>query len=38
MGSNYNKVLRPGVVFCAGGAARLVVRRQRWEDLVQYDL
>jgi diaminopimelate decarboxylase len=34
MGSNYNKVPRPPVVFVAGGRARLVVRRETYEDLL----
>ncbi len=34
MGSNYNKVLRPAVVFVADGNARLVVRRETYEDLL----
>jgi diaminopimelate decarboxylase len=34
MGSNYNKVLRPAVVFCRDGDARLVVRRETYEDLL----
>ena len=38
MGSNYNKVLRPPVVFCAEGDARLVVRRETYDDLLQTDL
>ena len=38
MGSNYNKVLRPGVVFVADGQARLVVRRETYEDLLNTDL
>ena len=38
MGSNYNKVLRPPVVFVAGGAARLVVRRETVDDLLATDL
>ncbi len=38
MGSNYNKVLRPPVVFCRGGDARLVVRRETHEDLLLTDL
>ncbi len=38
MGSNYNKVPRPPVVFVAGGEARLVVRRETYEDLVQCDV
>ncbi len=38
MGSNYNKVLRPPVVFCSHGAARLVVRRETLDDLLLTDL
>jgi diaminopimelate decarboxylase len=38
MGSNYNKVLRPAAVFVAGGRARLVVRRETYDDLVRLDV
>jgi diaminopimelate decarboxylase len=38
MGSNYNKVLRPAVVFVRDGEARLVVRRQVHQDLILQDL
>jgi diaminopimelate decarboxylase len=38
MGSNYNKVLRPPVVFCRGGDARLVVRREVDADLLATDV
>ena len=38
MGSNYNKILRPAVVFCRGGDARLVVKRESFEDLVRNDV
>lgn len=38
MGSNYNKVLRPAVVFCKDGAARLVVRRETYDDLMATDV
>ncbi len=38
MASNYNGVPRPPVVFCREGAARLVVRRETWEDLVARDV
>jgi len=34
MGSNYNKVTRPAVVFVANGGARLVVRRESLDDLL----
>jgi len=37
MGSNYNAVLRPPVVFVRDGEARLVVRRETPEDLVARD-
>ena len=37
MGSNYNQVLRPPVVFVADGDARLVVRRETVDDLVARD-
>ena len=35
MGSNYNQVLRPAVVFVSEGEARLVVARETFEDLVR---
>ncbi|HEV3227259.1 MAG TPA: diaminopimelate decarboxylase [Acidimicrobiales bacterium] len=38
MGSNYNKILRPAVVFASGGNARLVVRRETEDDLLLSDL
>lgn len=38
MGSNYNKVLRPAVVFVDDGESRLVVRRETFEDLLVTDL
>jgi len=38
MGSNYNKVLRPAVVFVSGGDARLVVRSETYDDLLRLDL
>ena len=34
MGSNYNAVPRPPVVFCKDGDARLVVRRETLDDLL----
>ena len=37
MGSNYNKVTRPAVVFVNDGTARVVVRRETYEDLVRLD-
>ena len=38
MGSNYNKVLRPAVVFVADGVARVVVRRETYDDLLRHDV
>jgi diaminopimelate decarboxylase len=38
MGSNYNKVPRPPIVFVADGAPRLVVRRETYDDLLATDL
>lgn len=38
MGSNYNKLPRPAVVFVADGDARLVVRRETFDDLLRCDL
>ena len=38
MASNYNKVPRPAVVFVSDGEARLVVRRETFEDLVRLDV
>lgn len=38
MGSNYNKVPRPPVLFASGGDARVVVRRETYDDLVRLDV
>ena len=38
MANNYNGVRRPPVVFCSGGEARLVVRRETYEDLGRRDV
>jgi diaminopimelate decarboxylase len=38
MASNYNGVPRPPVVFCKDGDARMVVRRERFEDLTARDV
>jgi diaminopimelate decarboxylase len=37
MASNYNKVPRPAVVFVADGTARVVVRRETFDDLTRLD-
>jgi diaminopimelate decarboxylase len=38
MASNYNGVTRPAVVFVDGGRARLVTRRETYDDLIARDL
>jgi diaminopimelate decarboxylase len=38
MSSNYNKQVRPGVVFVKDGEARVVVRRETYEDLLRCDV
>jgi diaminopimelate decarboxylase len=37
MANNYNAIPRPPVLFCADGDARLVVRRETYEDLTARD-
>jgi diaminopimelate decarboxylase len=37
MASNYNKVGRPPVVFVRNGRARVVVRRETYDDLIRLD-
>ena len=38
MGSNYNMITRPPVVFVRDGNARLVIRRETFDDLLATDL
>jgi len=38
MASNYNGVPRPPVIFCRDGDARVVVRRETYEDLTSRDV
>jgi diaminopimelate decarboxylase len=38
MANNYNGVPRPPVIFCSGGQAREVVRRETFEDLTLRDI
>jgi diaminopimelate decarboxylase len=38
MANNYNGVLRPPVIFCADGDARVVVRRETYDDLTARDV
>jgi diaminopimelate decarboxylase len=37
MASNYNKVPRPAVIFVSDGSARVVVRRETFDDLSRLD-
>jgi diaminopimelate decarboxylase len=37
MANNYNGVPRPPVIFCRDGQARVVVRRETWDDLLSRD-
>jgi diaminopimelate decarboxylase len=37
MANNYNGVPRPPVIFCRDGQARIVVRRETWDDLLSRD-
>jgi diaminopimelate decarboxylase len=37
MASNYNGMPRPPVIFCEDGEARVVVRRETWDDLLARD-
>jgi len=38
MSSNYNRNLKPAVVFVAAGVAKVVVRRETFEDLLRNDV
>ncbi|CAH0345606.1 diaminopimelate decarboxylase [Bacillus sp. CECT 9360] len=38
MSNNYNRIPRPAVVFVENGEARLVIRRETYQDLVQFDV
>jgi diaminopimelate decarboxylase len=38
MGSNYNKVVRPAIVFVRDGNARLVVERETYDDMLIRDV
>jgi diaminopimelate decarboxylase len=38
MANNYNGMLRPPVIFCREGDARVVVRRETYEDLTARDV
>jgi diaminopimelate decarboxylase len=38
MGSNYNASLKPAIVMVSGGRARLIRRRETYEDLLRHDV
>jgi diaminopimelate decarboxylase len=38
MANNYNALLRPPVIFCKDGDARVVVRRETYDDLTRRDV
>jgi diaminopimelate decarboxylase len=38
MANNYNGIPRPPVIFCSGGDARVVVRRETYDDLALRDV
>jgi diaminopimelate decarboxylase len=38
MASNYNGIPRPPVIFCSGGDARAVIRRETYDDLTLRDV
>ncbi|MDE3134633.1 MAG: diaminopimelate decarboxylase, partial [Acidobacteriota bacterium] len=38
LANNYNGVPRPPVIFCSDGQARLVVRRETYDDLSSRDV
>ncbi|MGL4567556.1 MAG: diaminopimelate decarboxylase, partial [Fusobacteriaceae bacterium] len=38
MSNNYNKLLRPGVVFVKDGKAHLSIQRETYNDLMKNDL
>jgi diaminopimelate decarboxylase len=38
MASNYNRVPRPAMVMISGGKARLIVRRESFEDMIRNEI
>jgi diaminopimelate decarboxylase len=38
MANNYNGIPRPPVIFCSGGDAKVVVRRETYGDLMRRDV
>lgn len=38
MSSNYNRLLKPAVIFVSGGKSRVVVQRESYDDLLRHDV
>ncbi len=38
MSSNYNRIARPAVVAVSGGSAKIVIKRETYEDLIRNDM
>lgn len=38
MSSNYNRILRPAVVFVNNGESRIAVKRETYEDIIRNDV
>ncbi len=38
MASNYNRIPRPPIVIVSGGNARIGIRRERYEDIIGFDI
>jgi diaminopimelate decarboxylase len=38
MSSNYNRLLKPAVVFVSGGKSKVVVKRESYDDLIRNDI
>jgi diaminopimelate decarboxylase len=38
MASNYNRIPRPAMIMISNGEARLVVKRESYEDLIKNEL
>ncbi|MGN1059620.1 MAG: diaminopimelate decarboxylase, partial [Clostridia bacterium] len=38
MASNYNRIPRPAMVMVSGGNARVIVKRESYEDIIRNDV
>ncbi|MGN0163262.1 MAG: diaminopimelate decarboxylase, partial [Candidatus Ornithomonoglobus sp.] len=38
MASNYNRIPRPAIVAVSGGKAKVIVKRETYEDLIKNDV